>query len=203
MEHQTENTIQMSESEKSIRKIESMLLSNRVIKSYHIGLADVLWLGVGGIIALDIASGVHIAKNTIISLPVFFIIFLPALLQILAGVMTIVRFYGYKGDAVAMATSFVVPNLFLLLATGIVYNIPSVHLILTQYNINLAVYAIAIIVSVSIWLAYFYISFEVECAIPKKVRYWSTLAKAIMIGYAIFYACYGILLYYGAKLLAL
>ncbi len=197
MGHQTENTIQMSESEKSIRKIESMLLSNRVIKSYHIGLADVLWLGVGGIIALDIVFGVLIAKDSSLSLTASLIILLPAILQIFAGVMTIIRFYGYKGDAVAMATSFVVPNLFLLLAVGIVYNIPSIHSLLGQASTNIVGYAIATIISVSLWLAYFYISFEVECAIPKKERYWSVMAKAIMVGYVIVYTCYAILLYFG------
>ncbi|MBO7594892.1 MAG: hypothetical protein J6T12_07975 [Salinivirgaceae bacterium] len=199
MGHQTENTIQISESEKSIRKIESMLLSNRTIKSYHMGLADVLWLGVGGIIALDIVSGVLIAKDTNLSLTVSLIILLPILLQIFAGVLTIIRFYGYKGDAVAMATSFVVPKLFLLLAIGIVYNIPSIHSILGQFGTDLLGYAIGTIISVSLWLAYFYISFEVECAIPKRERYWSVMAKAIMVGYAIIYTCYAILLYFGLK----
>lgn len=197
MGHQTENTIQMSESEKSIRRIESMLLSNRVIKSYHIGLADVLWLGVGGNIVLDIVFGVLIAKDSSLSLTASLIILLPALLQIFAGVMTIIRFYGYKGDAVAMATSFVVPNLFLLLAVGIVYNIPSIHSLLGQASSDIVGYAIATIISVSLWLAYFYISFEVECAIPKKERYWSIMAKAILVGYTIVYTCFGILLYFG------
>lgn len=202
MERKRENTIQMSESEKSIRKIESSLLSHR-IKSYNLGLADVLWLGVGGIIALDILSGVFVAKESGLSLVVLLIILLPILLQVFAGAMTIIRFYGYKGDAVAMATSFIVPKLFLLLAIGIVYKInPSLYMLLGQSSTYFFAYAILTIFIISLWLTYFYYSFEVECAIPKKERYWGIMAKTIMVAYAIYYACYGILLYYGLKLLA-
>jgi len=203
MKYEEKNAIQISDSEKAIRKIESSLLSSR-IKSYNLGLADILWLGVGGVVIADVTSGVMIAKNGTYTLPVLFIILFPVLLQIFAGIMTIVKFYKYQGDAVAVSTAFAVPKLFYSLTIILLLCVikpQSIALLTGQISTFYLVSAIFTIVGVAVWLAYFYCSFEVECAIPKKERYWSKIAKIIMSGYTIYYVCLGILLCYGFSLL--
>lgn len=197
MKYDEKNAKQMDDY--SIRKIESKILSVG-IKSYNFGLADVLWLGVGGVVALDIFYSVYTALEIgipILSLP-FLLLFFPALIQIFAGVMTILRFYQYKGDSVAIATTFVIPKLFLLLTLAVLFaiNPQSITLIIGQSNTFFAAYAILNIVGIVVWSAYFYCSFEVECAIPKEERFWSKLSISLLIAYAIYYVCYGAFFYY-------